>query len=78
MSYKVCKNKLNDFTYITFGNIKAQVINTTNELVIYKDKSNHGEFNNLQLLKVIKEVNITDTDYDEIYKISSNWLDGKN
>lgn len=78
MSYKVCKNKLNDFTYITFGNIKAQVINATNELVIYKDKSAYGDFNNLQLLKVIKNVNITDIDYNEIYKISLNWLCGKN
>lgn len=73
MSYKVRKNKLNDFTYITFGNIKVQVYSCNGTLCIYRDKSNFDDFINIQLIKTIK-VDISHTDYDAMYKIAKDWL----
>ena len=78
MTYQVKKNKLNDCKYIVFkqGNkrYKVQKLNDT-DVYIWVDKSCLNDYQNLQLLKVIKS-DCNKNDFKALYAIANNYLKG--
>ena len=78
MTYQVRQNKMNDCKYIVFeqGNkrYKVQKLNDT-DVYIWLDKSALKDYQNLQLLKVIKS-DCNKNDFDALYNITTNHLKG--
>ena len=78
MTYQVKKNKLNDCKYIVFkqGNkrYKVRKLNDT-DVYIWVDKSCFNDYQNLQLLKVIKS-DYNKNDFEALYAIANNYLKG--
>ena len=76
MTYQVRQNKMNDCKYIVFeqGNkrYKVQKLNDT-DVYIWLDKSALKDYQNLQLLKVIKS-DCNKNDFDALYNITTNHL----
>ena len=78
MAYQVRKNNINDFKYIVFkqGNksYKVQKLNDT-DVYIWIDKSVLKDYQNVQLLKVVKS-DCNKDDFDALYNIATNHLKG--
>ena len=77
-TYQVKQNKLNDCKYIVFkqGNkrYKVQKLNDT-DVYIWIDKSCLNDYQNLQLLKVIKS-DCNKNEFKALYDIANNYLKG--
>ena len=77
-TYRVKQNKLNDCKYIVFkqGNkrYKVQKLNDT-DVYIWIDKSCLNDYQNLQLLKVIKS-DCNKNEFKALYDIANNYLKG--
>ena len=74
--YQVKQNKLNGFKYVVFKQdnkrYKVQKLGDT-DVYIWFDLSNLGEYQNLQLLKVIKS-DCDKNDFEALYTIATNYL----
>ena len=78
MGYKVLQNMLNNCKYVVFkqGNkrYKVQKLNDT-DVYIWIDNSCLEDYQNLQLLKIIKS-DCSKNDFETLYAIASNYLKG--
>ena len=78
-AYKVQQNNLNDFKYIVFRRgskrYKVQKLNDT-DVYIWIDNSCFSDYQNIQLLKVIKS-DCDKNDFDTLYNIAETYLRGK-
>ena len=78
MAYQVKQNKLNDCNYIVFKQdnkrYKVQKLNDTS-VYIWLDKSTLKDYQNVQLLKIIKS-DCEKNDFDALYNIGTNYLKG--
>ena len=76
MPYQVRKNKLNDCKYIVLkqGNkcYKVQKLNNT-DVYIWIDNSVLNDYQNLQLLKIIK-YDCNKNDFETLFNIATNYL----
>ena len=76
--YQVKQNKLNDFKYILFKQdnkrYKVQKLNDT-DVYIWIDNSTLNDYQNLQLLKLIKS-DCSKNDFEALYAIANSYLKG--
>ena len=77
-AYQVKQNQLNDFKYIVFKQdnkrYKVQKLNDT-DVYIWIDKSGLKDYQNVQLVKVIKS-DCNKNDFEALYNIATNYLKG--
>ena len=78
MTYQVRQNKSNGFKYIVVKqsnkHYKVQKLNDT-DVYIWLDKSVLKDYQNLQLLKIVKS-DCHENDFDALYNIATNYLKG--